>query len=106
MDLGGEAGQSVLAPADGRVTFAGTVAGRGVVVVAHVEGLRSTFEPVRAQAVVGTAVRAGDPVAVIAETPGHCAPATCLHWGVLRGDTYLDPLSFLTRRPIVLLPVR
>lgn len=77
-----------------------------MVVVAHAEGLRSTFEPVRGQVIVGTVVRAGDPVAVLAETPGHCAPTTCLHWGVRRGDTYLDPLSFMARRPIVLLPLR
>jgi murein DD-endopeptidase MepM/ murein hydrolase activator NlpD len=97
--------QAVLAPADGRVSFAGTIAGRGVVVVAHEGGLRSTFEPVQGQAEVGTAVRRGEVVAVLADTLGHCEPSTCLHWGVLRGETYLDPLSFLTRRPIVLLPL-
>ncbi|MDN5794993.1 MAG: M23 family metallopeptidase [Intrasporangium sp.] len=105
VDLSAAVGRPVLSPAGGRVSFAGTIAGRGVVVVAHEGGLRSTFEPVRHQAPVGTTVRAGDLVAVVDETAGHCAPATCLHWGVLRGDTYLDPLSLMTRRRIVLLPL-
>ncbi len=105
VDLAAVVGQSVLAPAAGRITFAGVIAGRGVVVVAHEGGLRSTFEPVRGSVGVGESVGAGQQVAVLDETAGHCAPETCLHWGVLRGDTYLDPLSFLTRRPIVLLPL-
>lgn len=105
VDLAATVNQPVLSPADGRVSFAGTIAGRGVVVIAHEGGLRSTFEPVRAQAEVGTAVPGGGVVAVVDDTPGHCAPSTCLHWGVLRGETYVDPLSFLTRRPIVLLPL-
>lgn len=105
MDLAARVGQPVLTPTSGRVSFAGTIAGRGVVVVAHRGGLRSTFEPVRGQAPVGTAVRPGDVVAVLDATAGHCAPETCLHWGVLRGETYLDPLGFLTRRPIILLPL-
>lgn len=105
VDLSAVAGEPVLAPTDGRVSFAGTIAGRGVVVVAHDGGLRSTFEPVHDQAEVGTAVRAGAMIAVLDETAGHCAPRSCLHWGVLRGDTYLDPLAFLTRRPVILLPL-
>ncbi|WP_347352610.1 M23 family metallopeptidase, partial [Intrasporangium sp.] len=105
VDLAAAVGQAVLSPADGRVGFAGTIAGRGVVVIVHAGGLRSTFEPVRDQIAVGTAVRAGQPVAAVDATAGHCAPATCLHWGVLRGDSYLDPVTLLTRRPIVLLPL-
>lgn len=106
VDLAAEVGQPVLAPTSGRISFAGTIAGRGVVVVVHAGGVRSTFEPVQDQARVGTAVQKGDVVAILGETAGHCEPATCLHWGVLRGDTYLNPLSFLTRRPIVLLPLQ
>ncbi len=32
--------------------------------------------------------------------PGHhgCPVAACLHWGLLRGDTYLDPMSLLGAR--------
>ncbi|MGO4361627.1 murein hydrolase activator EnvC family protein [Terrabacter sp. RAF57] len=105
VDLAATVGQPVRAPAAGRVSWSGVIAGRAVVVVAHDSGLRSTFEPVAAVAPVGTAVGRGDTVGVLTGTPGHCAPGTCLHWGVLRGETYLDPLSFVGRAPVVLLPL-
>jgi murein DD-endopeptidase MepM/ murein hydrolase activator NlpD len=81
------------------------LAGRGVVVVTHAGGLRSTFEPVDGALPVGAMVAAGARVGRLAMTPTHCEPAVCLHWGVLRGRTYLDPLALLGRRPIVLLPL-
>ena len=87
------------------MTYAGRLAGRGVVVVSHADGLRSTFEPVTASQPVGTAVTHGDTVGSLTAEPGHCAPASCLHWGVLRGRTYLDPLAFVGRARIVLLPL-
>lgn len=105
VDLAAAVGQPVLAPADGRVTWAGVIAGRSVVVVSHDGGLRSTFEPVVATVPVGTAVARGQDVGAVAATPGHCAPRTCLHWGVLRGETYLDPLALVGRAEVVLLPV-
>lgn len=105
VDLAAQVGQQLLAPAPGEVSFAGVIAGRGVVVVQHDNGLRSTFEPVTGTVSVGTLVDPGESVGEVADTPGHCAPATCVHWGLLRGETYLDPLSLLTRRPIVLLPL-
>ena len=105
VDLAATLGQPVRAPAEGRISWSGVVAGRAVVVVAHDGGLRSTFEPVAAAAPVGTAVGRGDTVGVLTATPGHCATRTCLHWGVLRGESYLDPLSFLGRAPVVLLPL-
>ena len=92
-------------PADGTVTYAGRLAGRGVVVVSHAGGLRSTFEPVTASRPVGTIVAQGDSVGRSRAEAGHCAPASCLHWGVLRGRTYLDPLAFVGRARIVLLPL-
>ncbi|WP_404387815.1 murein hydrolase activator EnvC family protein [Humibacillus xanthopallidus] len=106
VDLVGTVGQVVRSPTAGTVTYAGRLAGRGVVVVSHADGLRSTFEPVTPSQPVGTAVAQGDPVGSIAAEPGHCAPASCLHWGVLRGRTYLDPLAFVGRARIVLLPLR
>ena len=45
-------------------------------------------------------------MATVAATPGHCAPATCLHWGVLRGETYLDPLVLVGAVRVMLLPLR
>jgi len=105
VDLAAANGAWVLVPADGQVSFVGMVAGRPVVVVVHAGGLRSTFEPVSTTATVGQSVRRGESVGTIAAYPGHCAPSSCLHWGVLRGDTYLDPMALLAGR-VILLPMR
>jgi murein DD-endopeptidase MepM/ murein hydrolase activator NlpD len=111
VDLLARAGQPVLAAGPGVVSFSGVLAGRGVLAVTHVGGLRTTYEPVRARAPAGTVLRAGQQVAVVDVTPGHCSPAVCLHWGLLRGAgpaaTYLDPLSLLgvDLDPPVLLPL-
>lgn len=94
----------MLAPGPGTVSFAGTVAGRGVVTVTHPDGLRSSLEPVTPSLTVGDAVRGGDVVGVVADTPGHCAPSSCVHWGVRDGETYVDPLLLLRGGPSVLLP--
>jgi murein DD-endopeptidase MepM/ murein hydrolase activator NlpD len=104
VDLAASAGAAVVAPSAGTVTFAGQVAGRPVLVVSH-GALRSTLEPVDAVLPPGSVVAAGDQVGVVSSTaPGHCDPATCLHWGVRRGEQYLDPLALLGRaEPIVLL---
>ncbi|MDQ6716626.1 MAG: M23 family metallopeptidase, partial [Actinomycetota bacterium] len=74
VDLAAAAGQPVRAPTDGVVTFVGVVAGRGVLVLEHAGGLRSTFEPVDAVLPFGAVVRRGDPLATVAATAGHCAP--------------------------------
>jgi len=103
VDLVAVEGNAVYAPAAGVVSFAGVVAGRPVLVVAHAGGLRSTFEPVQSGLPPGTVVRAGEQVGNLAAASGHCA-TSCLHWGVLRGQTYLDPLAWLRGR-VVLLPL-
>jgi len=105
VDIAAAVGTSVLAPTDGQVSFVGMVAGRPVLVLTHAGGLRSTFEPVSTTAAVGQLVRRGEAVGTVAAYPGHCAPASCLHWGVLRGATYLDPLALLAGR-VILLPMR
>ena len=100
-------GERVVSPGDGVVTFAARVAGRGVVVVLHPSGLRSTLEPVTASVSVGDHVVAGQPVGTLELAGAHCAPRACLHWGVRRGDQYLDPLDVLRGYgPIRLLPLR
>ncbi|MGW1589252.1 murein hydrolase activator EnvC family protein [Streptomyces sp. NPDC002386] len=95
VDLGAPAGAPVRAVAPGRVSFAGRVAGRGVVTV-ELAGtdLRTTYEPVAASVRKGDQVDAGDMVGTLEATPPHC-PATCLHWGLLTGETYLNPLALL-----------
>ena len=54
----------------------------------------------------GDVVHRGQQVGVLAPAPVHCAPLTCLHWGVRRGQAYLDPLVLLRPpAPPVLLPL-
>ncbi len=104
VDLAAAVGDHVLAAGPGVVSFAGTVAGRGVVAVLHADGMRTTYEPVTATVSAGDPVDAGTPLGLLA-AGGHCT-AGCLHWGALRRDTYLDPLSLLAPpRPPVLLPL-
>lgn len=105
VDLAARVGDPVYSPAGGTVAFAGLVAGGPVVVVVHASGLRSTLEPVRATVPLGSRVEPGSAVGVVAAGAGHCTPATCLHWGVLRGRTYLDPLRLVAPPPTVLLPL-
>ena len=107
VDLATAARAAVLAAADGRVTFAGAVAGVGVVVVDH-GTLRTTYEPVSATVPKGAEVRAGQEVGTIGAATGHCG-VTCLHWGALRGTVYVDPLLLPglpgSAGPPVLLPL-
>ena len=92
VDLTARRGQAVHAAAAGTVTFAGRVAGRGVVVVDH-GSVRTTYEPVLADVAVGEVVAAGQVIGRIG-TGSHCAK-TCLHWGLRRGAEYLDPLQLI-----------
>lgn len=113
VDLSAPAGSPVRAAAAGRVSFAGRVAGRGVVTV-ELTGtgdppLRTTYEPVRTSVHKGNEVTAGTLLGTLEAAPSHC-PTACLHWGLRRGEAYLDPLSLLPpwllrRGPSRLLPV-
>lgn len=104
VDLGGPPGATVRAAGAGVVVFAGMVAGRPVVSVAHAGGLRTTYEPVAPSVGAGEAVARGSPLGTL--LPGHpgCPVSACLHWGLRRGDTYLDPLQLLRPPRIRLLP--
>jgi murein DD-endopeptidase MepM/ murein hydrolase activator NlpD len=104
IDLAAWPGQQVRSPRAGVVSYAGVIAGRGVVVVAHGD-LRSTFEPVATSVALGEAVRSGDPIGSVAAGTGHCGgDPPCLHWGLRRGDAYLDPRLLLDAAAPVLLP--
>jgi murein DD-endopeptidase MepM/ murein hydrolase activator NlpD len=105
VDLGGQVGDPVLSAGPGVVAFAGVVAGRGVVSVDHPGGLRTSYEPVRATVARGDQVGAGDVLGRLEAVASHCPPAACLHWGLRRGDTYLDPRSLLGAVRVRLLPV-
>ncbi|MEU9995122.1 M23 family metallopeptidase [Streptomyces sp. NPDC050848] len=120
LDLAAPVGAPVRAAASGVVTFAGRVAGRGVLTITLPDTgdppLRTTYEPVDPLVTAGTKVTRGDPVATLAAPAtgaagssgaagsAHCA-GSCLHWGLLRGDTYLNPLLLLRQGPSRLLPV-
>jgi murein DD-endopeptidase MepM/ murein hydrolase activator NlpD len=104
VDLAGSPGQPVRAALAGTVTFAGGLAGRGVVVVDH-GGTRTTYEPVEASVDVGDRVAAGDRLGRLQSGGSHCAPRTCLHWGLLAGAAYLDPLTLVGAGPVRLLPL-
>lgn len=107
VDLAGAVGQAVLAPASGTVAFAGTVVDRGVLTIDHPDSLRSSLEPVRWTVGAGAHVVRGQVVGTIEPVTGHCAPGTCVHWGVRRGEVYVDPLTVLPGvGPVVLLPDR
>lgn len=103
VDLAGSVGQPVRAALPGRVSFAGTLAGRGVVVVDH-GATRTTYEPVDRTVSVGDTVAAGDRIGTLQLGGSHCFPAACLHWGLRAGDTYLDPLTLVGAGPVRLLP--
>lgn len=105
VDLRGSLGDPVLAAGAGRVSYAGLLAGRGVVTVTHGNGLRTTYEPVDPSVSVGASVGLGDALGALETGHGSCRPGTvCLHWGLLRGDTYLDPLALLLGGHVRLLP--
>lgn len=103
VDLAGTVGQAVTAPAAGTVTFAGLVAGRGVVVVSH-GAIRTTYEPIDSGVTVGAAVEGGDTLGTLQGFAHHCS-SPCLHWGAIRGAVYVDPTSFVVVPPSRLLPV-
>jgi murein DD-endopeptidase MepM/ murein hydrolase activator NlpD len=87
VDYATRPGEPVRAAATGRVVFAGLVAGRRWVTIAHRDGLRSSYGPLAA-----IAVRAGGGVAA-GQAVGRAAGR--LHFGVRRGDEYVDPETVL-----------
>ncbi len=104
IDLAAAAGDQVLAVDQGLVTHVGVIAGRGTVSVLHASGVRSTYEPVDGVVHEGEHVSRGEVVGVLSGPAGHYAAADCLHLGARRGDRYLDPMTFLTRPKVILLP--
>ncbi len=113
----------VYAPAPGKVVFSGTVVNRKVLVLAHPDGRRSTFEPMDEALPVGTTVAAGEVIGTVAVTAGSTSErpyrrctTVCLYWGVRQGGArgdgsgkdaeYINPMSLLgSKEPSILLPV-
>jgi peptidase M23-like protein len=95
IDIGTAVGTAIAAPADGVVSFAGTVGGQLFLTIAHSSSLRST-----ASWLTDVLVRTGDTVAegqVVAHTGwGHAAdPLPHLHFSVRLDGVYVDPLDYL-----------
>lgn len=107
VDLGALPLQPVRAAMPGRISFAGILAGRGVLVVD--DGRRRvTYEPVTASVSRGDVVRAGDLIGSVDLAGSHCFPDACLHLGLIEDatDDYMDPLSlFAADAPVRLLPL-
>jgi murein DD-endopeptidase MepM/ murein hydrolase activator NlpD len=103
VDLAAAPGRPVYSSGPGRVGFARDLAGRGVVTVIH-GTLRTTYLPVDPVVRPGQLVALGSRIGRVEAVPPHDAHTPCLHWGLLRGATYLDPLSLLGLGPVRLLP--
>jgi murein DD-endopeptidase MepM/ murein hydrolase activator NlpD len=105
VDLATTAGQPVLAAGAGRVRFAGPVAGRGVVVIEHPDGVSTEYEPVTPSVAAGGQVIRGQVIGRVRGRHGSCEAGGCLHWGARRDGSYFDPMSLLSRLgPVRLLP--
>ncbi|GAB3888995.1 peptidoglycan DD-metalloendopeptidase family protein [Microbispora bryophytorum subsp. camponoti] len=104
VDLAVRPGEKVMAAGPGVVGAAERVAGQGVVTISHSDGLRTTYLPVRALVRPGDVVAAGQVIGIVEEDAvAHCT-TVCLHWGLLRGRLYLDPLLLFGRGQVRLLP--
>jgi murein DD-endopeptidase MepM/ murein hydrolase activator NlpD len=109
VDLAGKPGQPVYAAGGGTVVYAGLLAGRHVVSLAHPGGLHTSYEPVQAGVRAGQMLAAGTVIGdLLAGHPG-CPVAACLHWGAMWGPAaradYVDPLGLLASTPIRLKPL-
>jgi murein DD-endopeptidase MepM/ murein hydrolase activator NlpD len=95
IDIAVAVGSPVVAPAPGKVTFAGPVGGRLFLTIDHGGGLESTYSWLDA-----LTARRGDTVSrgqVIGRSgTGHRgAPVPHLHFGVRSLDVYVNPLDYL-----------
>jgi murein DD-endopeptidase MepM/ murein hydrolase activator NlpD len=105
VDLATRPAAIVRAAADGRVIFAGAVAGRGVVVLLHADGVSTEYEPVTPSVRAGQDIARGAPVGRVSGSHEGCLPDECLHWGARHAGVYFDPLSLLGELGVVrLLP--
>ena len=87
VDLAGTVGQPVLAARGGTVVFAGPVAGVGVVSVQHVDGLRTTYEPVVPAVRTGAEVAAGAVLGTLSRATGAAGHPACTGVSGATGST-------------------
>jgi murein DD-endopeptidase MepM/ murein hydrolase activator NlpD len=96
VDLSAPPGTDVVAPAAGVISFVGLVVDRHLIVIDHGD-LRSTLEPVTSSLTVGMSVQAGQVAGTVSGEPAHAPDA--VHWGVRRGEVYLDPVLLVCPAP-------
>lgn len=110
VDLAAVPRQPVYAAGAGTVVFAGELAGRPLVSIAHPGGLRTSYEPVHPAVRPGQTVTAQSVIGELSAGHPGCAAAACLHWGAMWGPAaradYVDPLGLVASTPIRLKPVR
>ena len=110
VDYKAELGTPIKTPADARVYFSGSVAGRQVLTLAVAERWLISFEPVSEPLAIGSVVSAGDIVAVVGTDERDAAsnshhPENTLHIGVRLDGEYINPeLLFKSRVFPILLP--
>ena len=104
IDLAVQQGRRIRAPADGVITFTGSVAGKDVVSIRHGK-LTSTYEPAKSSLPEGTRLQAGTVWGKVDGVSDHC-DQDCLHWGLKDGHNhYLDPGAKVGRHRIRLKPL-
>ena len=95
VDFAAAPGAAVRAANDGRVSFAGDVAGSLHIVVAHDGGIRTSYSFLsRVDVGVGQQVRKGQIVGAAGGTGEGHGPGV-LHFGVRIGERYVDPMLLL-----------
>ena len=105
VDLAAYAGERVSAATAGLVVYAGLLAGRGVISIRDGD-LRTTYEPVDPVVSAGDTVVTGQLIGYVSAVADACGPpGSCLHWGALQSDQYIDPMRLLRMPRVRLLPI-
>ncbi len=105
VDLAAHAGEPVYATTAGVVLYAGELAGRGVISI-RAGTLRTTYEPVNPVVHAGDVVAEAEVIGYVSDRADSCGPpGSCLHWGALRSNVYIDPMGLLRAPAIRLLPI-
>jgi murein DD-endopeptidase MepM/ murein hydrolase activator NlpD len=105
VDLITASGNQIIAPEDGVISYKGVVANAPTVTL-MVGEYKNTFQPATTTLPTGSQVGRGEVFAVVdiyRDQRQHCEEVeSCLHWGMLIGDNYLNPLDKIYRKNIVL----
>jgi murein DD-endopeptidase MepM/ murein hydrolase activator NlpD len=94
-----EAGQPILAPADGQVWYVGKIVDRPVLSVLHPGGYLTEYEPACTDLKKGEIVFAGQQIGMVCAADAnyrqHCSSDNCLHFSLRSNGAYLSPLIFI-----------